>query len=93
MLLKLKDKKCVAVIGSCLDKVYGNPYSLDQVRHASSRTVGMAETEEAAQPCGGLTTELHSDSPACSKPWVIFPSRREVPDWSPHVLHLKKKFS
>lgn len=31
MLLKLKDKKCVSVIGTCLDKVYGNPYSLDQV--------------------------------------------------------------
>lgn len=36
MLLKLKDKKCVAAIGSCLDKVYGNPHSLDQV--LSSRT-------------------------------------------------------
>lgn len=33
MLLKLKDKKCVAVLGTCLDKVYGNPHSLDQVHH------------------------------------------------------------
>lgn len=32
MLLKLKDKKCVSALGSCLDKVYGNPASLDQVR-------------------------------------------------------------
>lgn len=32
MLVKLKDKKCVGVLGTCLDKVYGNPYSLDQVR-------------------------------------------------------------
>lgn len=34
MLVKLKDKKCVAVLGSCLDKVYGNPHSLDQVCRA-----------------------------------------------------------
>lgn len=32
MLLKLKDKKCVGVLGTCLDKIYGNPHSLDQVR-------------------------------------------------------------
>lgn len=32
MLVKLKDKKCVGVLGTCLDKVYGNPHSLDQVR-------------------------------------------------------------
>lgn len=32
-MVKLKDKKCVAVLGTCLDKVYGNPHSLDQVRH------------------------------------------------------------
>lgn len=32
MLAKLKDKKCVGILGSCLDKVYGNPHSLDQVR-------------------------------------------------------------
>lgn len=31
MLVKLKDKKCVGVLGACLDKVYGNPHSLDQV--------------------------------------------------------------
>lgn len=32
MLLKLKDKKCVGILGTCLDKIYGNPHSLDQVR-------------------------------------------------------------
>ncbi|CAM9903323.1 unnamed protein product [Scytosiphon promiscuus] len=31
MLVKLRDKKCVSVLGTCLDKVYGNPHSLDQV--------------------------------------------------------------
>lgn len=32
MLVKLKDKKCAGVLGTCLDRVYGNPHSLDQVR-------------------------------------------------------------
>ncbi|CAM9795466.1 unnamed protein product [Ectocarpus sp. 6 AP-2014] len=31
MLVKLKDKKCAGVLGTCLDRVYGNPHSLDQV--------------------------------------------------------------
>lgn len=38
MLIKLKDKKCVGVLGTCLDKVYGNPHSLDQVWDRSCRT-------------------------------------------------------
>lgn len=39
MLVKLKDKKCVGVLGTCLDKVYGNPHSLDQVRDSVPHTV------------------------------------------------------
>lgn len=35
MLVKLKDKKCVGVLGNCLDKTYGNPHSLDQVSNVA----------------------------------------------------------
>ncbi|CAM9401832.1 unnamed protein product, partial [Discosporangium mesarthrocarpum] len=31
MLTKLKDKKCAAALGPCLDRIYGNPITLDQV--------------------------------------------------------------
>ncbi|CAM9113078.1 unnamed protein product [Choristocarpus tenellus] len=45
MLQKLKDKKCATALGPCLDRLYGNPLSLDQVEEEITAAL---DTKKAA---------------------------------------------